>query len=138
MKNVHIPSVINHILIVFALNFSTDLAARTVSGEATSGDFRLTVLEQNPDGRLTAFKMGALKLKLTHKSEIANCELSETNFWMPEHRHGMNTIPKWRPELNKGEWLIEGVKLHMAGLWEIIVKVRCDAKDITFRVKIKV
>ena len=40
---------------------------------------------------------------------------------MPEHGHGFVTAPRVTRALGDGEFLVEGVKFHMAGAWELRV-----------------
>lgn len=42
---------------------------------------------------------------------------------MPSHGHGFVTAPRVTRELGDGEFLVEGVKFHMAGPWELRVAV---------------
>lgn len=55
----------------------------------------------------------------------ARVELDAT---MPQHRHGMVTRPSHR-ELGDGEYLTEGMKLHMPGRWRLEVLVRGERGD---------
>lgn len=38
---------------------------------------------------------------------------------MPEHDHGLPTAPRVTQYLGNGDYLIEGMKFHMAGRWQI-------------------
>lgn len=38
---------------------------------------------------------------------------------MPEHDHGLPTTPKVTRQLGNGEYLLEGLKFHMHGWWQI-------------------
>jgi hypothetical protein len=40
---------------------------------------------------------------------------------MPSHGHGFVTAPRVTRDLGGGKFLVEGVKFHMAGAWEIRV-----------------
>jgi len=46
---------------------------------------------------------------------------------MPEHDHGLATNPRMTAERAPGEYLIEGMKFHMNGYWEIILSIRTPA-----------
>ncbi len=46
--------------------------------------------------------------------------------WMPRHRHGLVTQPRVRA-LGAGRFAVEGVLLHMAGLWELHFDLWRDA-----------
>ena len=38
---------------------------------------------------------------------------------MPEHDHGLPTLPKVTSEISPGTYLLQGVRFHMPGRWEI-------------------
>ncbi len=46
---------------------------------------------------------------------------------MPEHDHGLATNPRMTAERAPGEYLIEGMKFHMNGHWEIVLSIRTPA-----------
>lgn len=42
---------------------------------------------------------------------------------MPEHDHGLPTSPRVTSEIEAGRYLLEGVRFHMQGLWQIIFTI---------------
>ena len=42
---------------------------------------------------------------------------------MPAHDHGLPTRPQMTRNLGKGNYLVEGMKFHMGGLWTVTVTV---------------
>ncbi len=38
---------------------------------------------------------------------------------MPEHDHGLPTRPRVTRELGAGDYLVEGMKFHMHGAWQV-------------------
>jgi hypothetical protein len=50
---------------------------------------------------------------------------------MPVHDHGLPTLPQMTKNLGDGTYLVEGMKFHMAGWWQITVSIdRGDVSDI--------
>ena len=47
---------------------------------------------------------------------------------MPEHNHGLPTAPLVRPGANDCEYLVEGLRFHMAGRWELNFKIKAGDK----------
>ena len=43
---------------------------------------------------------------------------------MPAHDHGLPTVPQATAHLGDGRYLIEGMKFHMGGAWEVLLTVR--------------
>ena len=50
---------------------------------------------------------------------------------MPAHDHGLPTAPRVTSEIAPGRYLLEGVRFHMAGAWEVIVTIEVDEKRDT-------
>lgn len=42
---------------------------------------------------------------------------------MPVHNHGLPTIPRMTQSLGNGDYLVEGMRFHMNGYWEITVTI---------------
>ena len=51
--------------------------------------------------------------------------LEELNVYggMPEHDHGLPTQPEVTTRLNNGDYLLEGVRFHMQGLWRLQIEL---------------
>ncbi|MDT8399230.1 MAG: FixH family protein [Pseudomonadales bacterium] len=45
---------------------------------------------------------------------------------MPAHNHGMPTSPRMTQNLGNGDYLLEGMRFHMMGHWEIKVGIEAD------------
>ena len=45
---------------------------------------------------------------------------------MPEHNHGMPTLPQITEELAPGHYLLEGVRFHMPGLWRLTASISTE------------
>lgn len=43
---------------------------------------------------------------------------------MPEHDHGLPTRPRVTQNLGQGNYLIEGLKFHMGGWWQITLTIQ--------------
>ena len=60
-------------------------------------------------------------------------ELEELNVFggMPEHDHGLPTQPQVTKRLDNGDYLLEGVRFHMQGHWELQVEFQYAGADDT-------
>lgn len=43
---------------------------------------------------------------------------------MPEHDHGLPTRPRVTQNLGGGDYLLEGMKFHMGGWWQVTLLIR--------------
>lgn len=50
---------------------------------------------------------------------------------MPLHDHGLPTDPRMTRSLGNGDYLLEGVRFHMQGEWELNVTIEVDGRRDT-------
>ena len=50
---------------------------------------------------------------------------------MPKHNHGLPTIPRMTESLGNGDYVLEGMRFHMNGYWELTVTVEADGRRDT-------
>ncbi len=53
---------------------------------------------------------------------VANADITLLG-GMPEHNHGLPSSPRMTQYLGNGEYLIEGIRFHMNGSWEITITI---------------
>ena len=60
---------------------------------------------------------------------VTGAEISVTG-GMPLHNHGLPTAPRMTRELGEGRYLVEGMRFHMNGEWELFVTIDvADRRD---------
>lgn len=47
---------------------------------------------------------------------------------MPEHDHGLPTQPKVTAEIRPGVYLIEGIRFHMPGAWQMLFSIEVNGQ----------
>lgn len=55
----------------------------------------------------------------------------EASGGMPAHDHGLPTRPRVTQELGGGDYLLEGLRFHMAGEWELTLVITAAGKRDT-------
>ena len=71
-----------------------------------------------------------LYLETNEGAPVADAELTVQG-GMPEHDHGLPTRPRVTRYLGDGKYLLEGMRFHMPGAWEIQVAVdRHEKQDV--------
>ena len=50
---------------------------------------------------------------------------------MPEHNHGLPTDPRMTKSLGDGDYLLEGMRFHMRGYWELTVTIDAGGRRDT-------
>ena len=56
-------------------------------------------------------------------------EQLQINGGMPEHDHGLPTQPQITATLDNGDYLLEGVRFHMQGLWLLQIDLQHDSSE---------
>lgn len=50
---------------------------------------------------------------------------------MPQHDHGLPTAPRMTRRLEDGQYLVEGMKFHMNGMWQLILTIQSGGQSDT-------
>lgn len=56
---------------------------------------------------------------------VENAEITVTG-GMPEHDHGLPTVPRVTRELGGGDYVLDGMRFHMRGRWEIELTISTE------------
>ena len=64
---------------------------------------------------------------------VENAEIT-VDGGMPQHNHGLPTTPQVTQDLGNGDYLVEGLKFHMDGWWEIkfVIESAGQSDGVTF------
>lgn len=87
------------------------------------------------DSSVAKMKLGSIYVTIT---KGCNCALEAFNAAMPKHKHGMFVKPS-TPKLVSSDkegrtYKIDGVKLHMPGLWILQLKMKKKAEEFDVKV----
>lgn len=113
-------------LLTYALSSAAQNAVTADTNISKEGRYRLSfTTELDP---LVINRMHRWTLHLADKDghSVTGAQLTVVG-GMPEHNHGLPTRPQVTRELGKGDYLLEGMRFHMSGNWQITVSV--DARD---------
>ena len=104
---------------------STETVAQSPAPASYSADGQLyRVVLTSRVNPLPMNRMHAWEMRLTDLSGVAITEAQiRVEGGMPAHDHGLPTAPRVTEVLGDGRYLIEGVKFHMRGAWELILDI---------------
>ena len=68
---------------------------------------------------------------LDRNDEILELEELDIFGGMPEHDHGLPTQPEVTTRLDNGDYLLEGVRFHMQGHWQLQVELQLNGVEDT-------
>lgn len=110
---------------------------------ANAADVRLPDLSGSTDKGLTIeiySELSPLSINQIHSWHVRvldrddeTLELEELNVYggMPEHDHGLPTQPQVTTRLENGDYLLEGVRFHMQGHWQLQIELQLNGVDDT-------
>ena len=97
------------------------------SKDATFHVTYLSRLEPIPINRIHSW---VLHVETADGETVADAEISVTG-GMPAHDHGLPTSPRVTQYLGSGDYLIEGLRFHMNGYWEVELEIATDSASDT-------
>jgi hypothetical protein len=88
--------------------------------------------------RLQPIEINRIHSWVIHLRDAAGAPIDAAEFevsgGMPAHDHGLPTRPRVTTALGGGDYLLEGLRFHMPGAWQVVVDV--DAAGLQDRVVI--
>lgn len=111
----------------FLLVATSELAAQEV-WESSNGSFVVSYSSKVTPIPINQIHQWVLHIE-TADGEVVSAATLEMEGGMPLHDHGLPTNPVATEYLGEGNYLIEGVRFHMMGEWEITLKI--SQGDIT-------
>lgn len=73
----------------------------------------------------------------TSRGEPVSNALITMQGGMPEHDHGLPTSPRSRPAAEDGDYLLEGIRFHMPGYWELTVSIKAGSVSDTVLIPLR-
>lgn len=90
--------------------------------ESAKRIYRLRFESQLQPLKINQIHSWQVRVETVDGEPLRNAALTMTG-GMPAHDHGLPTAPRVTREMGDGEYLIEGVRFHMGGYWEITIKI---------------
>lgn len=108
----------------------TDLATSQVSAKQY---FRASYRSKTEPIPLNRMHSWVLQLQNADGQPLENTAIAIAG-GMPEHDHGLPSAPRVTDYLGNGDYLVEGLKFHMNGWWQITFRIKAAGRtdDITF------
>ncbi len=108
-------------------------AQETLPLVVTTKQFELRIAPQLWPLRINQIHAWDVYLLTRDGTPVQGAQLSVSG-GMPAHDHGLPTSPLSTQRPSVGHYLLEGMKFHMNGSWEISITVRVDDREETARV----
>jgi hypothetical protein len=111
----------------------TETQAQAGSSEvrmSRSGAFKVRYSSELQPPVINRIHNAVLHLATRDGEAVAGARISISG-GMPEHDHGLPTQPEVTRYLGDGRYLIEGLRFHMQGAWELLITIDANGKQDT-------
>ena len=125
---------------VFVLAVALFAASMAAENQAESADSRVWISQsglfqvgyKSQQQPITINRMHSwvLHVETADGQPVANADITLLG-GMPEHDHGLPTSPRMTQYLGNGKYLIEGIRFHMNGSWEITITISAGGERDT-------
>jgi len=116
---------------IFALFGGTlAYAADETSWLTRSGYYRISFTSELMPIPINRIHSWTVHVQTADGVPIENATIAVTG-GMPAHDHGLPTDPKATCSMGSGNYLLEGVRFHMNGEWELFVTIEANGRRDT-------
>ena len=103
--------------------------------ESGNGLYRLSFSSSLNPIRINRLHSWTIRLETMGGRGVTSAQFDVTG-GMPIHDHGLPTEPIVTRDFGNGDYLLEGIRFHMRGYWEIVISVNSAAGSDTVVVKL--
>ena len=131
---------------VFVLSVALFAAAMAEDNQAESADSRVWISQsglfqvnyKSQQHPITINRMHSwvLHVETADGQPVANADITLSG-GMPAHDHGLPTSPRMTQYLGNGEYLIEGIRFHMNGSWDIVITISAGGDRDTVVIRLE-
>jgi len=114
-------------LFVFTVFFGVAMAEQgsKLSGTSQPGGWSVTMESRMVPLGINQMHAWVISISDSAGEPLSNAEVTVAG-GMPLHNHGLPTAPMVTQNLGEGRYLLEGMRFHMHGIWELQLQITLD------------
>ena len=118
---------------MFTPGWSADESTADLHGVTEPNGFVVSVYSTLKPIAINRMHSWIVHIDDRHGDPVDDAEI-RVDAGMPEHNHGLPTTPQITQRLGNGEYLLEGMRFHMNGWWQIAISfsVNNDEDSVVF------
>ena len=111
-------------LLLFSLSLTLpSLAAVADLSASTAGGWTVQVFSNSAPIGINRIQDWRIQILDAQGQPVPDAEV-QVNGGMPEHDHGLPTVPQVTGYQGDGIYLLQGIRFHMPGLWQVSVHIQ--------------
>ena len=118
---------------MFTPGWSADESTADLHGVTEPNGFVVSIYSTLKPIAINRMHSWVVHINDRHGDPVDGAEI-RVDAGMPEHNHGLPTTPQVTQRLGNGEYLLEGMRFHMNGWWQIVIafSVNDDEDSVVF------
>jgi len=106
--------------------------------KSQAGKFTVSITSKLDPVAINKMHSWVVEVKSPDGKPVENAKIG-IDGGMPMHGHGLPTAPSMTKYLGRGQYLVEGMKFNMAGLWELKLAIDSghNQDSVTFNLYLK-
>lgn len=109
-------------VLLLAAGFARVALPAEPGGTSSRGLYRVQAAPQLEPLVINRMHAWVLRLETADGRPVENADVT-VDGGMPDHDHGLPTAPRVTGETEPGLYLVEGLRFHMNGAWELTVTI---------------
>lgn len=109
--------------------YGSEAATPDLTGDTNNG-LRIEIYSELSPLRINQIHSWHVRI-LDSDGGSVDVEQLQISGGMPEHDHGLPTQPQITTRLDNGDYLLEGVRFHMQGFWQLEIELLRDGDPDT-------
>lgn len=108
-----------------AITILAALTANTFAEVSEQGHYRVSFASTLAPLEINRMHSWIVHVEDAKGTAVEQAELTISG-GMPLHDHGLPTVPRATRYLGSGDYLVEGMKFHMSGAWEVSITIAAN------------
>jgi hypothetical protein len=129
------PMLMGRVMNMGAAPGDADTAASRVSDQGIFHVWYISAIDPVPINQIHSWTLG---IETVSGQPVDQAEITVSG-GMPQHGHGLPTRPQVTQNLGEGNYLVEGLRFHMPGWWEVKFNITADGESdsVTFYLQLR-
>ena len=109
-------------IIMLLMSYTPDNLNTSTQLMSEQGDYQISYVPEVSPVTINQIQMWTLRVTESNGKPVEDAKIT-VDGGMPQHGHGLPTVPQVTNYLDNGLYQVEGMKFHMSGWWIVKFKI---------------